>query len=222
MTTTDAAALLPYLALGQTTEEALLLLKHDEGETLHAFQPSRDPEWACSECGDTEDALMHSGVWRNVEPLLDAEQEAIDDMRLATEAETTDYLAGHLAIPGAVETEHALMVPRDFGRVVRSTTAYDPDHDMARVDEATVRRTIGIGVSIPLVGTILLQGHFACGGRGCYGSVIVLCQQSNGMGYSTNRAIVRAEDGEPLRVFAEAGHYDMTREQAEADLATRR
>ncbi|MEO6156503.1 MAG: hypothetical protein ABIQ39_02615 [Ilumatobacteraceae bacterium] len=59
-----------YAALGQTEQEAALLRKHDEDETLHAFVQNPIVTYLCAECGDTEDGLMHNNVWRNVEPLL--------------------------------------------------------------------------------------------------------------------------------------------------------
>jgi hypothetical protein len=109
--------------------------------------------------------------------------------------------------------------------VERSQRSYDPTLDLARVDEITVRRLVGIGTALSGCGTIVLQGRFTPGGRGCYGSVAVMVHRPNQHRpeecYSTHRAIVRAEDGSEPVVFAEAGHYDLTRAEAEDDLRTR-
>lgn len=66
----DTATLPDYAALGQTADEAALLRKHDEGETLHPFVADGDDSSFCAECGDTEEGLMHNNTWRNVEPLM--------------------------------------------------------------------------------------------------------------------------------------------------------
>lgn len=59
-----------YQELGQTAEEAVLLMEHDEYETLHAFVSGYGTPF-CRECGDTEEGLMHNNTWRNVEPLME-------------------------------------------------------------------------------------------------------------------------------------------------------
>lgn len=105
--------------------------------------------------------------------------------------------------------------------MIETLTAYDPTTDPYRVDEATVRRTIGIGVPLRNVGTIVMQGRFLPGGRGTYGAVTVLCEQGNGRGYCTNTAYVRSEADGVVTVCAEAGHYDQSREDAERDLMGR-
>lgn len=62
-----------------TEEEAMLLRKHDESETLHAYVPNSTDEdepdvfWAglCEVCDDTAEGLMHNNTYRNVEPLME-------------------------------------------------------------------------------------------------------------------------------------------------------
>ena len=64
-----------YSGFGYTEEEIALLKEHDNGEELHAFAYAKDESisnwWACQECGDTQEGLMHNNTWRNVEPLLE-------------------------------------------------------------------------------------------------------------------------------------------------------
>lgn len=49
--------------------EFCILDDHDDQEGLHAFEPSHIGHY-CSECGDTEEGLMHNNTERNIEPLL--------------------------------------------------------------------------------------------------------------------------------------------------------
>lgn len=186
-----------------------ILADHDAGEDLHVFEPSTEEDaepWQCADCGDTAEGLMHSNTDRDIEPLLWTDEDAEENGYGSDEPDAQTLADADDALTRLAE---------------RTTTAYDPRFDTARVDEATVRALVGIGVSLRGVGVILVQGRFTPGGSGCYGSVVVLCDQGNGRGFSTNRAIVRAEDGQPVTVYAEAGHYDMSREDAEADLLTR-
>ncbi len=146
-----------------------------------------------------------------------------DTLRPATEQETAEWLAGHLAPAGAIETEHGLMLPAATrgGREV----AYDPAFDLYRTNEATVRKALAVGTTLPGGLTIVAQGRYLPGGPGCYAGVAVLCHRDDApfadTPYSTHVAYIPSEADGVRRPESQTGHYDLTLAQATRDLGAR-
>lgn len=103
---------------------------------------------------------------------------------------------------------------------------YDAATDPVRVNESVVRDLLAPGTVLPGGLTVVEQGRFTPGGRGCYASVMVLCEREDApygpeRRFSTHEAYVPSEASGQRPAASQSGHYDLTLAQAVADLATR-
>ncbi len=107
-----------------------------------------------------------------------------------------------------------------------STLPYDSATDPYRIDVELIRRTVWSCGEIPGFEdphVLVHLGRAEAGGKGRYGAVLVMVRRTGlaeDVAYSTHQVIVRSE-ADSRRLSAQTGHYDMSRAEAEADLAAR-